>query len=351
MSDPENADGADSLAEADDAGKVDRAFFESAVRPHLGSERSDVVLGPTYGVDFGLVEVGDRVLVTATDPVSVLPALGWERAGRFAMEICLADVAVSGLLPTHVAVGLHLPPDLSDDALRRTWRGMSDAVADVGAAVVTGHTGRYEGCSLPWVGAATVMAVGDPGAVVRPDGARPGDRLVVTKGPAIETAALLAHLAPDRLRAATDEATVEHAQALIERATPVRDALIAAAPGPVTAMHDATERGLANALWETSEAAGVGFEVERAAVPLDPTVETVCSAFGIDPWASASAGTLLVTVTPEGVGGVLDALESEGIAAAEVGRVVEGSGVRVGGKPLERPARDAFGEVYESLRE
>ena len=333
------------------SGKADRALFESLVRPHLGAERSDVALGPTYGVDFGVVSAGDRALVVATDPVSILPALGWERAGRFAMAVVLADVAVSGIPPTHVAVGLHLPPDLPDEALGEAWRGMSDAAADVGAAVVTGHTGRYAGCSLPWVGAATAMAVGDPDQVVRPDGARAGDRLLVTEGPAVETAALLASLFPDRLADATDHGTVERAQGLLERATPVRDALVAAAAGPVTAMHDATERGLANALWETSEAAGLGVAVERAAVPLDPTVERVCAAFDVDPWAAASSGTLLAAVPPDGVDGVLDALADEGIAAADVGEFVAEPGVRVDGEPLSRPARDGFTEVYESLAE
>ena len=339
------------VSDRDDTGKVDRTVFETVIAPHLGASRSDVALGPTAGVDFGVVEVGDEALVTATDPVSVLPALGWERAGRFAMGIVLADVAVSGLAPTHVAVGLHLPApaEFGDDALRETWRGMSAAAADVGAAVVTGHTGRYADCSLPWVGAATAMAVGDPDRVVRPDGARPGDRLVVTKGPAVESAALLAHLFPDRLRAATDDATVERARALIGRATPVRDALVAAAAGPVTAMHDATERGLANALHETTAAAGVGVEVERAAVPLAPTVRRTCEAFGIDPWASAGSGALLVTVAPDGVEAVLAALADEGIEASEVGRVVETPDVRVDGEPLARPERDGFGEVYASL--
>jgi len=334
-------------------GKADRDLFESVLRPRLGADRDDVALGPTYGVDFGVVRVGDRALVVATDPISVLPALGWERAGRFAMGVVLADVAVSGLAPTHVTVGLHLPPAsaFGDDALRQTWQGMHDVAADVGAAVVAGHTGRYAGCSLPWVGAATAMAVGDPDRVVRPDGARPGDRLVVTEGPAVETATLLAHLFPDRLRAATDDATVDRARGLLDRATPVRDALVAAAAGPVTAMHDATERGLANALHETSEAAGVGVELDREAVPLDPTVEAVCGAFDVDPWSSASSGTLLVAVPPEGVDDVLGALAREGITAADVGRFVAAPGVRVDGDPLERPERDEFTEVYESLSE
>lgn len=335
---------------AESGGKADRELFESVIRPHLGADRADVSVGPAHGVDFGVVTVGDHVLVTATDPISVLPALGWERAGRFAMSIVLADVAVSGLPPTHVAVGLHLPTDLGTDALRRTWRGMSDAAEEVGAAVVTGHTGRYAGCSLPWVGAATAMAVGDPDHLVRPDGARPGDRLIVAESPAVETTALLAALFPDRVTAATDRETTERARALIERTSPVEAALVAAAAGPVTAMHDVTERGLANALHETSEAAGVALEVERAAVPIDATVERVCSSLDLDPWTTASAGTLLVAVRPDGVDAVIDAVAAEDIPVAQVGRVTEGSGVTVDGVSLDRPDRDGFADLYGSLR-
>ena len=124
---------------------------------------------------------------------------------------------------------------------------------------------------------------------------------------------------------------------------------MAAGAGPVTAMHDATERGLTNALHETSTAAGVGVAVERAAVPVDPTVEAACAAFDVHPWSAASSGTLLVAVPPAGVDGVLDALRDEGIAAADVGRFVAEPGVRVDGDPLPRPEQDGFAAVYESL--
>lgn len=64
--------------------------------------------------------------MTATDPVSVLPELGFERAGEFAVEIVLADVAVSGLAPTHLTVSFSLPPETTDDEFDRLW-GAIDA--------------------------------------------------------------------------------------------------------------------------------------------------------------------------------------------------------------------------------
>jgi len=47
-------------------GKVDSDFLRQVVYPHLGADREEVRLGPTHGVDFGVVEVGGKALVVAT---------------------------------------------------------------------------------------------------------------------------------------------------------------------------------------------------------------------------------------------------------------------------------------------
>ena len=109
-----------------DLGKIDRALFDEVIYPNLGADRADVVLGPRHGVDFGVLDVGGRAVVLASDPVSVLPELGFERAGRFALDVVLADVAVSGIPPTHLTVSLTLPPAMTDDELARLWRGLAE---------------------------------------------------------------------------------------------------------------------------------------------------------------------------------------------------------------------------------
>jgi hydrogenase maturation factor len=328
-------------------GKLDREAFDALLADRFGADRPDVALGPTYGVDFGLLGVGDRALAVATDPLSVLPALGWERAGRFAVGIALADVAVSGLAPTHLLTAWHLPTDLPESAVESVLAGVDAVATDLGVAVVGGHTGRYPDCRLPWVGAATALAVGDPDRVVRPDGARPGDHLVVTTGLAVESAALLAALVGDRLDLSADRLAA--AVDLVERATPVRDALTAAAAGPVTAMHDATEGGLVNACHELATAAGVRVELDRDRVPRNDLAEAVCGAAGVDPWTAGSAGTLLVTVEPGGVEAVVEALRAAGIAAADAGRIRAGEGVSLDGETVDPPAVDAFAAAYARL--
>ena len=330
-----------------DLGKIDREFFETHVRPRLGADRDDVRLGPTPGVDFGRLDIGGRAVAIATDPVSVLPPLGFERAGRFALNVILADVAVSGLPPSHLAVSFSLPPAMEDDEFAAVWEGMHAEAADLGVSIVTGHTARYEDCSFPWVGGATALAVGDPAAVIRPDGARPGDDVVVTNGPAVETTGLLTTLFGERID--LDPDTLRTAQARLDEASCVRDAMTAAAVGSVTAMHDATEGGLHGAFVEMATGAGVRFEVERDRVPIRPGVEETCAALGIDPWTATASGSLVLTVDPAGTEAVRSALAKRGTAVARVGRVVDGEGVAVDGEEIEAPPVDSSWAAYSEL--
>jgi len=331
-----------------DSGKIDRAAFEQIVAPNLGADREDVALGPTHGVDFGVLDVGDRALVLATDPISVLPDLGFERAGRFATDVVLADVAVSGVRPSHLAVSLGLPPSLSDEDLATLWRGVSDRAREVGASITTGHTARYEGIDFPWVGAATVLGVGDHEAVVRPDGARPGDSVVLGTGPGAESAGLFARLFPEALDLPAE--TVATAQERLDETAIVEDAIAAVDAGRVTAMHDVTEGGLTGALFEMADSAGVGFAVERERVPVGPGVEAVCGAAGVDPWHVSSCGSLLATVAPGHADAVVSALEARGTRAAVLGEVVKGAGVTVDDEPVSDPGADPSWAAYERLR-
>ena len=330
-----------------DLGKVDRDFFAEQIRPRLGAEREDVRLGPTHGVDFGVLDVGGSALVVATDPVSVLPALGFERAGRFALDIVLADVAVSGIPPSHLAISFSLPPEMTDAEFAAVWEAIDAEAADLGASVVTGHTARYSGVSYPWVGGATAMAVGDHDDVVRPDGARPGDDLILTKGPAVESVGLLATLFPEAVD--LPEETLRTAQERLDEASAVRDALAAAAAGPVTAMHDVTEGGVHGALNELAASAGVRLNVRRDDVPVRPGVMAVAEALGFDPWTATTSGSLLVAVDPAGTDDVLTALDDRGTPAAHVGAVTEGAGVYVDGDLVEPPAQDSSWAVYAAL--
>jgi hydrogenase maturation factor len=330
-------------------GKISREFFRSQIAPRLGADRSDVPVGPKHGVDFGVIDIDGTALAIATDPVSILPELGFERAGRFATRIILADVAVSGLPPSHLAIGFTLPSALSDDAFATLWGAIHDECADLGVDIVTGHTARYAGCSFPWVGAATALAVGDHDEIIRPDGATPGDDLILTTGPAVESTALLASLFPDQIDC--DDALLDRVASRLDDLDGVRDALTAAEAGGVTAMHDVTEGGLLGALHEMAAGAGVEFRVDTDRVPTDPDVIRLCERLGMEPWIATSSGSLVIAVDPDSTDAVVSALRDRGTTAAVIGQVGAGSGVIRDGESTKPPEGDSSWPVYEALLE
>jgi hydrogenase expression/formation protein HypE len=337
-------------------GKATAELFEQVILRRLGAPDPDVLEGPRHGVDVGVVRIsGDVVMAMTTDPVFVVPAYGWTRAAWFAVHILASDAATSGLPLRWMAVDLNLPPEISDEDLAALWEGFHVACRDLGIAVVTGHTARYDGCAWPMVGGATCMAVGPVDAYVTPTMARPGDRVVVTKGAAIETTALFGATFPDRLAAGVGDDVVKRADALFEQMTVVPEARVASAFGlrerGVTSMHDATEGGVLGGLLEVAAASGVGMRIELEAIPVRPEVKAVCEFVGIDPYVSISEGTLIATVVPDRAQSYVDALAGEGIDAAIIGDVTERPADRIlvddaGERPLAHPGLDPFWAAF-----
>ncbi|WP_181691844.1 AIR synthase family protein [Natronomonas sp. LN261] len=328
-------------------GKIDADFFEEHISATLGADRDSVTVGPQHGIDFGVLAVGDQRIVVATDPVSVLPQLGFARAGTLALHSVLSDVAVSGLSPSFLSINFTLPSEMTDAEFAELWEAMTAECERLGVSVVTGHTSRQD-VSFPWIGGATAMGVGSPEHVIRPDGAQPGDRIVLTDGPGIEVAGLFAALAGDRLGVGAD--VLDRAEARLEETTLVRDALTAASAGPVTAMHDATECGLQGALVEMADVNGLHLAVSRDSLPVQRDVARVCEAVDLDPWKVSSRGTLLITVPETHVRSVVNALEDRDTPVNVIGEVSEGNGVTVDGDRIAHPGTDPAWEAFRSLQ-
>ena len=339
-------------------GKATPELFEQLILRRLGAPDPDVLTPPRHGVDIGVVRVAPGIaMALTTDPVFIVPAYGWERAAWFAVHILASDAATSGLPLRWMAVDLNLPPELDDDGLAALWDAFHRTCADLGIAVVTGHTARYDGCAWPMVGGATCMALGPDDAYVTPEMARSGDALVVTKGAAIEATALFAATFPDRLAAGVGDDVVRAGDALFGSMTVVPEAVLARTFGlrdeGVTSMHDATEGGVLGGLLEVASASGLGLRVNRDAIPVRPEVRAICDHVGIDPYISISEGSLIATVRPDRAEAFVAALAAAAIDAAVVGELVPADRGRVllvegRERPLVHPGLDPFWAAFGS---
>jgi hydrogenase maturation factor len=333
-------------------GKATPQFFDEVIFPRLGAADSSVVVGPTHGVDFGAISIGDRTVVLSTDPFFIAPSLGWERAAWFALHIIASDVAVSGIPPRFMSIDLNLPPEMEEETLVTVWQTVHDEAERLGIAVVTGHTARYAGCNFPMVGGATIFGVGASEDLIDPRKAGVGDKIIITKGPAVETTGLMSVQFPEYITERFDEATTTAAQDVFYQMSVVEDAATCAAVGGATAMHDATECGIWGALFEMARASGKGLVVDKELIVTQDAVMKTCEVFDIDPYKAISEGTLVAAVKAERTDEVLAALEAKSIPASVVGELLPPErGVVVideqGEHPLEHPEIDPFWGKFE----
>lgn len=307
-------------------GKVSSEIFEEVILPRLGRKRRSVLVGPQNGLDVGVVDLGGgHVMVTTTDPIFVVPPYGWQRSGWFAVHILASDAATSGLAPQYITMDLNLPLSISREQFEALWTAIHEECDKLGIAVISGHTGRYEGCDYPMIGGATVIAIGPGNSYVTTRMARPGDRVLITKGAAIEAAALFAVTFPEKVAEAYDEQIAVQARDLFWQMSVVNDALTAVEVGVrdngVTAMHDATECGVWGGLVEIAQASSVGLVVEKGEIIVQDAVRSVCDLFDIDPYSSISEGTLIITCRPRKERELHDRLSDKGILASSVGEI------------------------------
>jgi hydrogenase maturation factor len=309
-------------------GKVSSEIFDEVILPQLGCKHPEILVGPQHGVDVGVVDLGGgQVMVTTTDPIFVVPPYGWERSGWFAVHILASDAATSGIRPRYITMDLNLPLSIDRDGFEALWTVMHRECEKIGMAVLSGHTGRYEGCEYPMIGGATVIGIGPKDRYVTPNMARPGDVVIITKGAAIEAAGLFAVTFPQRVAQRYGEKTAREAEEIFWQMSVVEDALTAAEAGVrengVTAMHDATECGVWGGLFEVAQASGVGMAIDKEKIIVQDAVRKVCDLFGIDPYSSISEGTLIIACRPHKAKEVVRRLGDKGIKAGMVGEIVD----------------------------
>jgi hydrogenase maturation factor len=315
-----------------------------------------VILGPGIGHDAAVIAfcqpnaVGTgRYLVAKSDPITfATDEIGW-----YAVHVNANDIACTGAAARWFLVTLLLPQARTDESVvDEIFDQVTRTCQQLDIALVGGHTEITHGLDRPVI-AGFMLGEVDAQALVRPDGARPGDVLLLTKGIAIEGTAIIAREKGDELDG-VDRSLVARSREFLHRPgiSVVRDAAVATAAGHVHAMHDPTEGGLATGLLELAQAAQVGLIVDETAIPVFPETVALCRGLDLDPLGLIASGALLLAVAPDDAGTIQAALETEGIPAARIGLVVErerGVAMRSGSgeRPLPRFERDEVAQLFD----
>ena len=289
-----------------------------------GAPDPRVLIGPRFGEDCAVIDLGTQYLITKTDPVTFTA----EEVGWYAVHVNANDVATMGARPLWFQACLLFPPQTTEATVQAVFAQIDAACEALGIAVTGGHTEVTSAVTRP-------IVIGDMHGVVEKDrlvtssGARPGDLVVMTKTAGLEGTSILATEKAADLQAQIDDAALHEAAQL--RYEPgisvVQEALLAAEHG-ATAMHDPTEGGLAMGLYELATASAIGLELDLDAIPILPVTHTICQFFNINPLGLISSGTLLLTIPSENWSALQNTLQAHHIAAQVIGTVRRESGIQ-----------------------
>ncbi|AHL22609.1 AIR synthase family protein [Thermococcus nautili] len=309
-------------------GKLPPELLEKLVLSRLPSKGKGVIVGPGTGIDGTALNV-EGTLVASSDPITGAT----KRIGFYAVHVNANDVAVMGAEPRWFLTTVLLPENANEGLLSEIIDEISREAEKLGVAVVGGHTEVTLGLDRPIV---VGTMLGEAERLVRPDGARPGDAIIMTKWAGIEGTAIIAEELRERLAPILGEEFLERASSLIEYLSVLPEARILRKVA--NAMHDPTEGGVLNGLHEMADASGLGFRVYAERIPIREETKTLCNYLHLNPLGLISSGVLLTSVPRDYAKKTVEELLSHGITASIIGEFLAEEKRVIVEENEERPA-------------
>ena len=270
--------------------------------------------------DAAVFEVPSRKLAMTTDSYVVRPIFfpGGD-IGSMAVHGTVNDLAMSGARPLYLTSAFIIEEGLPMETLWRVVCSMRDAAKKCGVQIVTGDTkvvdkGKGDGLFINTAG----IGVVEHEQNIAPQNVRPGDVVMVSGDLGRHGMAIMA------VREGLQfESTIESDSAPVHEV----DLDLLKAGIEIHCLRDLTRGGLASALNEIAEAAGVKIAVEEKLIPVREDVHAACEMLGLDPLQVANEGRLVAFVAPKDSERALQILQRHAVSsnAAVIGQVAEKS--------------------------
>ena len=284
-----------------------------------------ILINPGVGEDTAAIDVtAEEVLVLKSDPIT----FATDSIGQYAVLINANDIATSGAIPRWLLTTLLFPCGVTPYEIRNVIDELKMFCRQWDITLCGGHTEITDAVTRPVV--TGMMA----GTVARRDlidkrNMAPGDRILMTKGVAVEGTAIIAREFGVRLKnLGMTNSEIESSRQFLANISVISEARLAAESKMVSAMHDVTEGGLANAVEELSIAGGYEIKIDVETIPIFTETSRVCSLLGIDPLGLIGSGSLLICCRNDGCESLMTSIQDAGIDVTCIGEVLEkGQGI------------------------
>jgi hydrogenase expression/formation protein HypE len=239
--------------------------------------------------------------------------------GSMAIHGTVNDLAMSGARPLYLSCGFIIEEGLPMETLWRVVCSMRDAAQKCGVQIVTGDTkvvdkGKGDGLFINTTG----IGVIEHGQKISPQGVLPGDAVLVSGDLGRHGMAIMAVREGLQFESAIESDSAPVVAPVLE---------LVKAGIEIRCLRDLTRGGLASALNEIAEAAGVKIAIEENSIPVREDVHAACEMLGLDPLHVANEGRFIAFVAAKDSGRAVQILRRHEVSsnAAFIGQVVEKS--------------------------
>lgn len=306
-------------------GKINANDFENIIFNNCGYNRSEVSVGPQFGVDVSVIDLPNGLAIAATsDPLSLIPSLGLQESAWLSVQLMANDMATTGFAPMYAQFVLNLPETFSTLEFNQYWQHIHSFAKEIGVAITGGHTGFIEGQNSTIAGGGTFFTIAPKNEILVSKKATVGNSILVTKQCAMSCTAILSMCFPETIKNKLGKEVYDEACSFFYKTTSLKDALTATANNrnEITAMHDVTEGGVLGAIYEMATASGNGAIIYNDKLPVGNIQKEVCNLFSIDPRRSIGAGSMIIACKKGSEENVIERLKKENIDCTVVGKMV-----------------------------
>jgi hydrogenase expression/formation protein HypE len=301
------------------AGKLPNDLLREYLNQFVFDDPS-ILINPGVGEDTAAVNVEpEEVLVLKSDPIT----FATDSIGQYAVLINANDIATSGAKPRWLLTTLLFPCGVTPHEIRKVINELKAYCRQWDITLCGGHTEITDAVTRPVVTGMMAGTVARQNLIDKRNMA-PGDRVLLTKGVAVEGTAIIAREFGDRLKnLGMADSQIDTGRQFLTNISIIPEARIAAQSGTVSAMHDVTEGGLATAAEELSIAGGYRIKIDMDTIPVFAETRKICHLLGIDPLGLIGSGSLLICCRQTGCEALMSAIRWAGIDVTCIGEVLE----------------------------
>lgn len=297
-------------------GKLSESVLKRSIFKRIKSRRPEVIVSAAQGVDVSAFKAeGSEVFVTSTQAFPDFNSEGLE----LSIVSALNNLATAGADAIGISIGALLPTDSEEQVIKDMADTVEKMCRKYNIQALGGHTQVTEAVNKPVV---TITSFGkvSEGIIITSKGAKPDQDIVVTKWIGLAGTEILANDRAEIIAKKYKQELINAAISMGEYISVLPEAAIAKEAG-AAAMHDLSQGGIYNGLWEFAESSRLGLTVDLRKIPIKQETVEICEIFDINPYRLLSTGSLLIAC--DDGRGMVDALKKEGIEAVVIGRFTD----------------------------